>query len=148
LRYELLPPGWIANGAFGYPIGGADGALGIQGPTGQPTRWGIAENKGKNIMRVDKNNFGPHLGFSWDPFGKGNTTVSASYGIAYDRSMMVVYGDFSAQNYGAATTVNLTPFTRLSDPNLYKNILPIPAPKLFADLGFTRDSRAYGVDPN
>jgi hypothetical protein len=147
LRYEMLPPGSIANGAFGYPMGGAAGALGIQGPTAQPTKWGIAPNNGKDIVRYDRNNFGPHLGFSWDPFGKGSTTISSSYGIAYDRSMMVVYGDFSAQNYGAATTVNLIPFTRLSDPNLYKTVLPIPAPQLFADLGFTRDSRAYAADP-
>jgi hypothetical protein len=99
-------------------------------------------------MKADWNNFAPNVGFSWDPFGKGDTTVSGSYGISYDRSMMVVYGGFSADNYGANTQVTLTPAMRLSDPRFYGQVLPIPAPTLFAPLGFTRDSRAYAVDPN
>jgi hypothetical protein len=147
LRYELLPPGWIAN-VFVNPIGGAAGALGVQGPTGQPTRWGFAPKGGRGIMRFDKNNFAPRAGFSWDVFGKGRMTMSGSYGISYDRSMMVVFADFSTENYSSATAVTLTPFTRLSDPKLYGDILPIPVPQLFAPLGNTRDSRAYAVDPN
>jgi len=146
LRYELLPPGWV-NNVFVNPIGGVSGALGVQGPAGKPTQWGLAPNKGRNIMRFDGNNFAPRLGFSWDPRGKGTTTVSSAYGISYDRSMMVVFADFSTENYSSATAVTLTPFTRLSDPNLYKSILPIPVPQAFAPLGNTRDSRAYVVDP-
>jgi len=148
LRYETLEPGWIANGAFVGPIGGIAGALGIQGPTGKPTQWGFAPNKGRGIMKTDRNNFAPNVGFSWDPFGKGDTTVSGSYGVSYDRSMMVVYGGFSADNYGANTQVTLTPGMRLSDPRFYGQVLPIPTPALFAPLGFTRDSRAYAVDSN
>jgi hypothetical protein len=148
LRHEMLHPGWIANGVFAYPIGGVDGALGIQGPTGRPTQWGFAPDKGRGIMRTDWNNLAPSIGFSWDPFGKGDTTVSGSYGLSYDRSMMVVYGGFSASNYGATTQITMTPFTRLSDPNLYRTILPIPTPAPFQPLGFTRESRAYVVDPN
>lgn len=148
LRYEMLLPGWIASGVFVNPIGGVSGALGVQGPAGQPTQWGFAPKGGRGIMRFDKNNFAPRLGFSWDVFGQGNTTLSGAYGISYDRSMMVVYADFSTENYSSATTVTLTPFTRFSDPNLYRNILPIPVPQLFAPLGNTRDSRAYVVDPD
>src|SRR5262245_14551630 len=146
LRYETLQPGWIANGAFVSPVGGIDGALGIQGPTGKPTQWDFAPDKGRGIMKTDWNNFAPTLGFSWDPFGKSDTTVSGSYGISYDRSMMVVYGGFSADNYGANSQVTLTPLMRLSDPRFYGQVLPIPTPTLFAPLGFTRDSRAYAVD--
>ncbi len=146
VRYETLQPGWIANGAFVSPVGGVAGALGIQGPTGKPTTWDFAPNKGRGIMKTDWNNFAPNVGFSWDPFGKGDTTVSSSYSIAYDRSMMVVYGGFSADNYGANSQVTLTPGMRLSDPRFYGQVLPIPTPTLFAPLGFTRDSRAYAVD--
>jgi len=99
-------------------------------------------------MRTDKNNFAPTLGFSWDPLGNGDTTVSGSYGISYDSSAMTVYAALSAENYGASTVVTLTPFTRLSDPALYGSIMPIQTPALFADLGNTRDSRAYVADPN
>lgn len=148
LRYETLHPGWIANGAFVNPVGGVAGALGIQGPRGQPTRWDFAPNKGRGIMKTDWNNFAPTLGFSWDPFGKANTTISGSYGLSYDRSMMVVYGEFSAANYGANSQVQKTPFMTLRDPRFYREVLPIPTPTLFAPLGFTRDSRAYAVDSN
>jgi hypothetical protein len=58
------------------------------------------------------------------------------------------YAQFSQANYGSTTTVTLTPFARLSDPGFYGNIMPVPTPKLFADLGTTRDSRAYAVDPD
>src|SRR5262249_40877468 len=76
------------------------------------------------------------------------TTVSGSYSIAYDRLPLTTYAQFSQANYGSTTTVTLTPFARLSDPGFYGKIMPVPAPSLFADLGFIRSSRAYVVDPN
>lgn len=147
LRYEMLPPIWMANGLYAYPINGVDGALGIQGPLKQPTQWGLAPNNGRDVFNTEKTNFAPTVGFSWDPFGDSKTAVSGSYRIAYDRFMMVT-GNFSSSNYGASTAVTLTPFTRLSDPKLYGQILPVPIPQLFAPLGFDRLSRAYVVDPN
>src|SRR5262249_9465117 len=148
LRYELLPAAWLADGTFIQPIGGVDGALGIQGSTGKPTQWGFAPNNGRDLVKTDKNNFGPTLRFSWDPFGKGTTAVGGSFGHAYDVLPGTTYAKFSQANYGSTTTVTLTPFARLSDPGFYGRIMPVPTPQLFANLGFTRDSRAYAVDPN
>jgi hypothetical protein len=34
--------------------------------------------------RADKNNFGPHVGFAWDPTGKGRWAVRGGAQIAYD----------------------------------------------------------------
>lgn len=34
--------------------------------------------------RGDRNNFGPRVGFAWDPFSKGNLSVHAAYGLFYD----------------------------------------------------------------
>jgi len=147
LRYEMLPPIWMANGLYAYPINGVDGALGIQGPLKQPTRFGLEKSGGRDVFNTGKNNFAPSLGFSWDPFGDSKTAVTGSYRIAYDRFMMVT-GNFSSANYGASTAVTLTPFTRLSDPKLYGEILPIPVPSAFPALGFERLGRAYAVDPN
>ena len=36
---------------------------------------------------TDNNNFGPRLGFAWDPTGGGEMAVRGGYGLAYDRLM-------------------------------------------------------------
>jgi hypothetical protein len=145
LRYEVMPPIYIANGAYAYPINGLDGALGIQGPLGEPTRWGFEPDRGSGVFKTDLNNFGPNIGIAWDPFKDGLTSIRAGYRIAYDRSM-IVSGDFSTSNYGTSTAVTLTPSSaRLSDLGDY---LPLDVPQMFPVLGNTRESAAYVVDPN
>ena len=36
------------------------------------------------IYDSDTNNFGPHFGFAWDPWGDGMTAIRAGYGIYFD----------------------------------------------------------------
>ncbi|MET0216221.1 MAG: TonB-dependent receptor, partial [Vicinamibacterales bacterium] len=43
---------------------------------------------------TDNNNFGPRLGFAWDPKGDGKMSVRGGYGLAYDRLM-----NLPAENY-------------------------------------------------
>jgi len=38
-----------------------------------------------NLFKNQMKNFGPSLGFAWDPFGTGKTSIRANYRIAFDR---------------------------------------------------------------
>jgi hypothetical protein len=41
----------------------------------------------KSLGRGDHNNFGPRVGFAWDVFGDGKTSLRGSFGISYEGSL-------------------------------------------------------------
>jgi hypothetical protein len=41
----------------------------------------------KSLGRADHNNLGPRLGFAWDVFGNGKTSLRGSFGISYEGSL-------------------------------------------------------------
>jgi hypothetical protein len=47
--------------------------------------WGQGD-----LFKNQTRNFGPSLGFAWDPFGTGKTSIRSNYRIAYDRINMFV----------------------------------------------------------
>jgi hypothetical protein len=48
----------------------------------------------KRIYSADRNNFGPRIGFAWDPRGQGKTAIRAGYSIQFDANP----GAFTSQS--------------------------------------------------
>jgi len=50
---------------------------------------------GRGIIGADTNNFAPRVGFAWDPFGKGRTSIRAAAGL--------FYGSISGNEWNSST---------------------------------------------
>jgi hypothetical protein len=51
-----------------------------------------------SLYRDDRNNFAPSIGFAYDPFGTGKTSIRGNYRMAYDRINTFVFSSSVFQN--------------------------------------------------
>ena len=49
---------------------------------------GQNSENGRRVAPTEWGNFGPRLGFSWDPFSDGRTAVRGGYGMYFDRTLV------------------------------------------------------------
>jgi hypothetical protein len=75
-----------------------------------PIEFGrIGPKYGTQLFNNDLNNFGPAVGFSWDPWGNNKTAIRGSYRIAYDKlmysySLNLIEATIPGLNYASSQT--------------------------------------------
>ena len=91
-------------------------------PDGDPT----APFASTRDFRVDKNNFGPRVGFAWSMDDDSRTVVRGSTGIMYEPPLGMFYQD-ALQESGAPTllTASLTP-TQVGAPSFPNTLSSLP----------------------
>jgi len=85
--------------------------------------------QGKPLYNPDRNNFGPRVGFSWDPLGGGKTVLRGGFGVFYS-PMLTGAALGLASNYQQSFNFNLFDLlfgTRTCTPS-YGLTYPVPNP--------------------
>ncbi|MEO7653362.1 MAG: hypothetical protein ABIZ80_23125, partial [Bryobacteraceae bacterium] len=82
LRYELAMPWYHPQDFWGTLHPGQQSQVVKTAPSGMvfPGDPGVP----RGLVPTDKNNFAPRIGFAWDPFGNGRTSVRGAFGIFYE----------------------------------------------------------------
>jgi len=76
---------------------------------------GINSPFGSKVGREDNKGFAPRIGFAWDPFKDGKTSIRTGYGMFYDAGL---YGTVEQNIFGNPPFVNTTliPNTSFDNP--------------------------------
>ena len=104
-----------------------------------------------SLFRNQMGNLGPSIGFAWDPFGNGKTSIRSNYRIAYDRINMFVVASTILPNLpGAAYPAINTAFGQAGGRlrNLPELLPPAQAPNTLLKPDPYQSASNTVIDPN
>ncbi|MCS7024176.1 MAG: TonB-dependent receptor [Bryobacteraceae bacterium] len=84
----------------------------------------------ERILRTTRTNFGPRLGFAWDPFGSTRTSVRGGYGIFFDPLLQVLFTNLAVNVPFTVNAAGTTP-RNFADPFSGQSPFRPEAPSLF-----------------
>jgi hypothetical protein len=87
-----------------------------------------------DLFKNDFNNFSPSVGFAWDPFNNGKTSIRANYRLSYDRFPSQVFANSIFQSAPGNTFTGSIPGSTIGPQNLLiRNGLPTLVPSQTPD---------------
>jgi hypothetical protein len=118
LRYELK----LSQKSDGRPILRPNQPFTVGSPPSNTLRWEEGQ-----LFDNDLNNFSPSVGFAWDPFGNGKTSIRANYRLSYDRFPSQLFAANIFQN-APGNTVSATITGIATQNRLLRNGIPDATP--------------------
>jgi len=117
LRWDVQTPGTDPQNRFTTYIPGQKSTAHPEAPTGQLFYGDPGVERG--VIKTDWTHFSPRVGFVWDPFGDGKTSIRAAAGV--------FYGSISGNEWNTMT--NFQPWsTRLNFGNIRATTSPAGVP--------------------
>ena len=150
VRYEYQNAPRELNGMSLLPVGGSAALYGISGKGNlfQPGTFGgpatTVLDFSDELYKADKNNLAPVIGFAWDPFKNGKTSLRGGYRLSYVRGSFNTIDGTLDDNEGLILTTqrNLGGFLRNGIPAATLPTVNIPATQSI-QISSTVDIRAF-----
>jgi len=141
LRYELPLPWVHPNDYWGTLRLGQQSQVIRTAPAGMvfPGDPGVP----RGLVPTDRNNFAPRIGFAWDPFGKGRTSLRAAFGVFFDALNANIIQN-NSQPFRYSFTIQTPP--SLADP--FRGHPPIPLGVNLKDPAFVGMQQIVYPDPS
>ena len=105
---------------------------------------GVNSPFGRRVQQNDKNDWGPRIGFAWDPWNNAKTVLRGGYGIYYDQALIgiVEQNSFTTPPFNNSNS----PTGTVASPILFGDPAPV-IPATRGNLGTVNATTAPWVTP-